>query len=259
MKNITFIKAKNADDLAVLSADFFLNTLKSSNSPPTIILPTGFTPLGFYKEVTTRYKNGDKNYGNFKYLALDEYLGLPEGDRRSFASWLSREILDPLEIPKEFRLTFASSTKNIPEECARMEKTITDIGSIDLAIIGLGGNGHVGFNEPGSPLDSVTRKIELTPETRQANAEYWGSIDQVPESAVTLGIGTLKKAKQTLLIVLGKSKAEILKKTFFSPISSDIPSTYLQKQENVTVIADAEALLEIESLIDINQCKLKRA
>ncbi len=242
----TLIEVEDAEQFGAVVADYFSESIQQVSNKPTVVLPTGFTPLPFYKEVVERYQNGESYLNKFKYLALDEYLGLPEGDHRLFASWLSREILSPLSILNEDRIIFDSATSDTEGECARIEKAIEEKGRIDLAIIGLGSNGHIGFNEPGSHQDSKTRKIKLTLETREANSEYWGSLEDVPTHAMTLGIGTLKKAKKTLLMVLGKHKARILKDTLSKPVCVDIPSTYLQNQEHVTIIGDRDAFSEME-------------
>ncbi len=243
MNNINFVSVDNIDDFAVISADFFSDFLQK-NDNPLVILPTGFTPLPFYKEIVKRYKAGEKYLNKFKYLALDEYVGLCDGDYRSFSSWLGREILDPLSIDIKDRIIFDSDAADIDKECKRIDDIVSS-SVINLAIIGIGENGHVGFNEPKSSFSSRTRKVFLHEKTIKANAEYWGGIDKVPKEAVTLGLANLKNAKNTLLLVYGKKKAKILKESFCAPVSEDVPSSYLQNQPNLTVIGDEDALAEI--------------
>ncbi len=243
MNNINFVRVDNIDDFAIVSADFFSDFLKK-NDNPLVILPTGFTPLPFYKEIVKRYKSGEKYLNKFRYLALDEYVGLADDDYRSFSSWLGKEILNPLSIDSKDRIIFNSNADDIDKECKRIDDIVSE-NVIDLAIVGIGENGHIGFNEPKSSFSSRTRKVLLHEKTIKANAEYWGGIDEVPKEAVTLGLGNLKEAKNTLLLVSGKKKAEILRKSFCAPVSEDIPSSYLQNQPNLTVIGDEDALAEI--------------
>lgn len=242
MSTMNIIQVTSEDQLGVEAADFFANFIRNFDGKPNVILPTGFTPLPFYKEIVKRYQNGETYLGNFRYLALDEYLDIPNGDHRSFAAWLGREILDPLNISVDERIVFNSACTNTDAECKRIAQAVKEAGGIDLAIVGIGGNGHIGFNEPGSSFDLEAQRIDLTKETRIANAEYWGCLDKVPRQAITLGIGTLKHANQTLMLATGARKAAALSKTLHGEVCVDVPSTYLQQQGNVTIIADHDAL-----------------
>jgi glucosamine-6-phosphate deaminase len=239
------IMAIDAKGLGQAAADLFTQAIRRE-SGQLVVLPSGFTPLPFYKALAARYRAGEKDLNRFIYLSLDEYIGLPSGERRLFSAWLAREILDPLEIPAERRLIFDSEASDPSQEAQRLEKLIEQHGGIDLAFLGLGTNGHIGFNEPGSASDSRVRIVTLTAQTRETNAAYWeGNITNVPERAYTLGLGTLKKARRTVLLVSGEKKAGILAKALRGPVSSDIPATYLQSQPDVTVIADEAALSQL--------------
>ena len=238
--NMKIIEATNTNDFAIKSVEFFENFV-ANNKDSLITLPTGNTPLPFYEEMVKAYQKNNK-INEFTYLSLDEYYGLQPDDHRLFANWLDREILTPIGLDKSKRITINSACTDVGQFCQDFEGQIESKGGIDLAIIGIGANGHIGFNEPGSDLNSPTQKVELTQETITSNAEYWGSEDAVPKSAITIGIGTLKKARNTLLLVRGANKAEIFKATLNNEISSAVPSTYLQEQDNLTVIADKEAL-----------------
>lgn len=237
---MNIIETPNENSFSEEVMKFFLTFLQKNNNP-LLTLPTGTTPLPFYKKISEEYKD-NKELNKFTYLSLDEYYGLEQEDKRLFANWLDREILSTLEVPSTRRITIDSSCENVQEHCLKLEKKINMHGNIDLAIIGLGNNGHIGFNEPGSDLNSRTRKVHLTKETIAANAVYWGSLERVPKSAITLGIGTLKEAKHTLLLARGFGKAKILRDTFKLSISNKVPSTYLQEQRNLTIIADTDAL-----------------
>lgn len=234
------IEVTDTNDFAIKSVEFF-EKFVTHNSNSLITLPTGNTPLPFYEKMLGAYKKNNK-INKFIYLSLDEYYGLEPDDHRLFANWLDREILTPIGVSPSNRITINSACNDVEKFCQKFEGQIESKGGIDLAIIGIGGNGHIGFNEPGSDLNSPTHKVELTQETITSNAEYWGSEDAVPKSAITIGIGTLKKAKNTLLLVRGANKAEIFKATLSNEISSAVPSTYLQEQNNLTIIADKEAM-----------------
>jgi glucosamine-6-phosphate deaminase len=204
------------------------------------VLPTGMTPLPFYAALRDSFAAG--RIGNhFTYCALDEYCGLPDGDERLFASWVGRELLDPLGIPPARRITFNSRASTPAAEAERIETWIAAHG-IDIAVIGLGGNGHVGFNEPGSAFDTRTRVVALAAATIASNAAYWGGNDRVPTQAYTLGIASLHAARHTILLVHGAAKATILRRALTEPTCPEVPASYLQHQPNVTIIADQAAL-----------------
>ncbi|MCB9995956.1 MAG: glucosamine-6-phosphate deaminase [Rhodospirillales bacterium] len=208
---------------------------------PLVTLPTGSTPAGLYQVLLERYGDQSNIWEQIRYLALDEYIGLPEDDRRLFQNWLARDILDPAGVPARRRITFNSMADNPAQEADAMEDWIAENGPIDIAVLGLGGNGHIAFNEPGCSFDSAARVITLAPETRQANAAYWGGLEHVPEQAYTLGLKTLARAKQILLLVSGAHKADILDRTLNGPISQDVPASFLRTMPNVTVIMDDAA------------------
>ena len=230
------IIAKDKQDLGKKAAETVGMLLKRSPKA-NICLPTGNTPLPLYKELRNTFINAE-----FTYIALDEYLGLDKHDPHCFSNWLAREILDPLDIPAKKRLLIDPSAAEADSEAKRHEKKITEQGGIDIAILGLGHNGHIGFNEPGSAFRSPTRKVKLADRTRKANAAYWGGdINKVPHSAITLGLDILSSSRQTILLVSGKDKADILQKSLEGPVTEDIPATYLQNMENVVVIADEDA------------------
>lgn len=241
---IRIIPATDAASFGTAAAACFNAILR--NKPDAVaVLPTGITPLPFYAALRDNFAAGQ--IGNqFTYLALDEYCGLPDGDERRFASWVGRELLDPLHIPAWQRVTFNSRASDPAAEVNRIETWLITHGGIDVAVIGLGGNGHVGFNEPGSAFDTRTRIVTLTAATIASNAEYWGGTSRVPTQAFTLGIANLRAARHTILLVRGAAKAAILRRTLTEPPNPAVPASYLQHQNNVTIIADPAALAEID-------------
>jgi glucosamine-6-phosphate deaminase len=234
------IAAEDSGDFAAVAAREFIKAT-GHIAAPLVVFPAGNTPLGLYRELVANY--ADKALWKvLSYLSLDEYAGLAPEDSRLFANWIRRELLTPLGTPRENHIAFNSSAANKDQECARMEMWLAENGPIDIALLGLGMNGHIGFNEPGSMFDSRSRLVTLTDTSIEANAEYWGGRDQVPPTAFTLGIGTLAQAKRTILLVNGAKKADILKRVLTGPITPEVPATYLRLIPNVTIIADKAAL-----------------
>ena len=208
-------------------------------SSPSIVLPTGNTPLGCYAALTADPRA--KALTGARLIQLDEYHGIARDDPRNLGEWLMRALLRPLAIPSARLHRFDSSVGDTAAEAARMEEIVEAIG-VDVAILGLGPNGHIGFNEPGSNFDSLTRLIELTPESIRSNAAYWGEEGRVPPFAFSLGLGTLARARRTLLLVSGERKADILAETLNGAISPALPATYLRLLSGAVVIADQLAL-----------------
>ncbi len=209
---------------------------------PLVTFPTGSTPLGLYRRLVQEHGTKKNIWHNIRCVSLDEYIGLPPGDERLFARWLGRELLDPAGVPQTNRTMFNSLAADTAKEAARIEQWIAQNGSLDIAVLGLGENGHIAFNEPGSSFDSVTRAVRLSPETRSANAKYWGSLEKVPEEAYTLGLKTLSAARQIFLLVSGAHKAAALDSTLNGPVTPAVPATVLRVHPRVTVIADRAAL-----------------
>ena len=232
------IEVADAAALGACAAACFAAILRAKPNS-LAVLPTGMTPLPFYAVVRAMFAEGKIGSG-FTFLALDEYCGLPDGDQRLFASWVGREILDPLGIPAARRICFRSAAPDPDAEAARMAGALAVHGPIDVAFVGLGGNGHIGFNEPGSSFEASARVVDLAAATIATNAAYWGTT--MPGRAFTLGIGDLRAARHTIMLVSGALKAEILRRALTGPVGPDVPASYLQRQDNVTIIVDRAAL-----------------
>ena len=232
--------AENDDDFAALAAATLVEKLETAKNP-LLVLPTGNTPLGMYRALLDRYRDRDDLWPHVRFLELDEYRGLAPDDRRLFQGWLARVFLDAIGIAPENRTLFRSDAADAEAEIVRIENWLKENGPIDLAVLGLGGNGHIAFNEPGTPFDRRTHLVTLTPDTTAANAQYWGGIDHVPQTAFTLGLGTVATARQTMLLVNGAHKAGILNRVLTGPITPEVPATYLRRQQNVTIIADRKS------------------
>lgn len=231
----TVVPALNDEEFGEKAADVFLRALGSFEKTPSVVLPTGNTPLPFFAVLRERAQS--QALRPFNSLQLDEYLGLPDGDARLFSRWLAHEVLDPLKISS--RMIF-NSAADPSEEVNRIKAWHALNGAMDLAVIGIGENGHVGFNEPGAKFDHRANIVTLSGQTIEANTSY-GRGD-VPRKAITLGIGDLRRAYETILLVRGERKAEILAKAMLGEVTTDIPASYLQQQPRLTIVADTAAL-----------------
>ncbi len=237
---IEIVKAQTYGDMSRIAADIVVAQLERKPES-LLVLPTGNSPLGLFGVLVERRLAGEADFRDARFVTLDEYAGVGGDDPRRLLSWLKRELLDPLDVAAD-RIHSFDPEAAVEADAERIERLIRDAGGIDLAVLGLGPNGHLGFNEPGSPFDSRTRLVTLAAESIRSNAVYWGSEAAVPRQGVTLGLGTLYEARQCLLIVSGESKAQILARTLEGPISPAIPATLLHRRSNATVIADRAAL-----------------
>ncbi len=238
----TVVPALNDEEFGQKAADVFIKAIEGFQSPPSVILPTGDTPLPFYDSLVDRAKAS--GLSEFYYCQLDEYLGLHAGHEKLFINQMKKNLLDPLNI--RVRLAFESAA-NPGHMIDNVISRFSYAGHPDLAVIGIGGNGHVGFNEPGSAFEDGVRVVTLSEQTIYDNSQNWDLAQhgEFPTRAITLGISDLKKARQTILLVRGEKKANILARALTGPIGPSVPASYLQEQQNVTVVADMGALSQM--------------
>lgn len=234
------VAVKDYAELSKIAANEVIETVNAKPGA-LLVLPTGRTPVGMFARLVEASRDGRVDFSTARFVTLDEYAGIPGDDRRRLFAWLHSELLGPLNVPPEHVVAFDPEAEPVVE-CARIESMIVALGGIDLAVLGLGPNGHVGFNEPGSEPSSRTREIALTPESIASNADYWGSEKDVPRTALTLGLATLFEAKSLVVIVSGQAKAEIVARTLSAPTGSDVPATALRAHPKLTFMADAAAL-----------------
>lgn len=231
------------DDAAALyraGADLIADVI-TANPTATLIVPTGETPMGVYRELAARRRRGELDTSRLRVFQLDGYLGLAPDDRRSLYGWMKRSFLDPLGVPDANVVRLPGDAPDPEAACRAYDAAVRAAGGIDLSILGLGPNGHLGFNEPPSNPTMPTRVVDLAPESVASNARYWGESEQVPRRALTAGMTVLLAARRTLLLVLGEHKREILRRAIEGPPSPDVPASYLREAGNVTVIADTAA------------------
>ena len=225
--------------IAELAAQRYVKLL---NEKPAAVLgyATGSTPLGLYAELIRLNKAGAFSYAQATSFNLDEYAGLDGSHDQSYRYFMNHNLFDHVDIRKDH--TFVPSGLDLsPETAAAYDKAIEAAGGIDLQLLGIGNNGHIGFNEPGTPFGSITHLVELTESTRQANSRFFASIDEVPTHAVTMGIRTVMNAKSVILMAIGKAKAPIMKETLQGPVTEQVPASVLQLHPDVEFYMDYEA------------------
>jgi glucosamine-6-phosphate deaminase len=231
------------DDYQALSragADLVADVI-SSNPDARVVVATGRTPMGLYRELASRRAQGHLDTSRLRVFQLDAYLGLGPGDPRSLYGWMRRSFLDPLGISEALVVRLPGDAPDPEEACRAYDRALQAAGGFDLAVLGLGPNGHLGFNEPPCGPDAPTRVVSLTPQSVESNARYWGGPEQVPRRALTAGMAVLLAARRILLLAAGESKADILRRTLEGPITPDVPASYLQTAPGFTVIADRVA------------------
>jgi glucosamine-6-phosphate deaminase len=208
---------------------------------PVLGLATGSSVELVYEELATLISANPVLRAGIRQaqgFALDEYVGLPAGDPHSYRATLERQMAIPAGLPLD-RLHVPAAS--IAEDPGRYDKQISAAGGVDVQLLGIGGNGHIGFNEPGSPLDSGTRLITLDERTRQDNARFFASPAQVPTQAITQGIGTILQARRLVLLAFGKQKAKALAAALTGPVTPQLPASALQRHPDVIVLADPDA------------------
>ncbi len=205
-------------------------------------LATGSTPEGTYKQLVEWYKKGDLDFAKVKAVNLDEYKGLSKDNDQSYAYFMRKHLFDHVNI--DINNTFIPNglEEDSKKECARYNQVIKSLGGIDLQLLGIGGNGHIGFNEPGEAFEKETHCVKLTDDTIKANSRFFASLDLVPKFAYSMGIKNIMQAKSILLVASGKSKADALYKAIYGEIVPSVPASILQLHNNVTIVADDDAL-----------------
>ncbi|MDO5494398.1 MAG: glucosamine-6-phosphate deaminase [bacterium] len=218
---------------------------------PTAVLglATGSSPLPIYRALRRRFEAGEVSFAHGMAFTLDEYVGLPYGHPESYRAVIRREIADHLDLPPESLTTPQPHTDDLDGAAAAYDQAIRDAGGVDFQILGIGENGHIGFNEPGVSLGSRTHVGTLTPSTREANARFFeGDLDQVPTQCITQGLGTIMEARQIVLVATGPRKAEAIAQLVEGGVSQKWPATILQHHPRTTVIVDEEAAAGLELL-----------
>lgn len=233
-----WILANDVEDVGRIASDIVLDYLKS-HYESVLALPTGRTPEAMYNKLVEACQT-QQCFEHTTLFNLDEYVGLPTDHPSSFASYVRRCLLDRVKIDKSRCHAPNGVAPNLAAECARYERAIQLAGGIDLAILGLGTNGHIGFNEPGSSFNSTTHVVNLSESTRTANAEYFTG-GEVPKQAITMGIETIMGADRILLLASGSKKKDAIRRLRNEPPNIDFPASALKNHRDVTIITDRAA------------------
>ncbi|MEA3328797.1 MAG: glucosamine-6-phosphate deaminase [Candidatus Omnitrophota bacterium] len=238
------IVCENKHETAKESARIFQQAIRSN---PSIVLglATGGTPVDMYRELIRLQKEEGLDFSRVVTFNLDEYLGLSADHDQSYRYFMDKMLFDHVNIDKSNTYVLNGLAKDPETECRQFEDAISKAGNIDLQLLGIGSNGHVAFNEPGSGLDSRTRVVNLTPKTIEDNARFFKSASDVPRQALTMGIATILETKKVVLIATGSNKAVAVSKAVNGPITSQIPASCLQHQSDCTFVIDKQAALDL--------------
>lgn len=239
------VKAKDYKDMSRKAANII--SAQVIMKPDCVLgLATGSTPIGTYQQLVEWYNKGDLDFSEVKSVNLDEYKGLPRENDQSYYYFMHSNLFDHVNIKPENTNLPNGMEPDAEKECARYEEVIRSLGGVDLQLLGLGHNGHIGFNEPEEAFETVTHCVDLQPRTIEANKRFFASADDVPKQAYTMGIKTIMMAKRILIVVSGEDKADIVKNAFFGPVTPRVPASILQMHPDVTLVADEAALSKCE-------------
>ena len=238
-------RAKDYDDMSrkaanIISAQVILK-------PDCVLgLATGSTPIGAYRQLVEWYNKGDLDFSEVTTVNLDEYKGLPRDNDQSYYYFMHENLFKHVNIPEGRSFLPDGTEPDSEKACSKYNDIIHQVGGIDLQLLGLGQNGHIGFNEPDDHFSLETHCVDLTPSTIEANKRFFEKKEDVPRQAYTMGIKTIMQAKKVLLVASGKEKAQALRDAICGPVTPALPASILQYHKNVYVVADEEAL----SLLD---------
>ena len=243
--------AKNYHEISIQAAQLITDQITKKKN--TVLgLATGKTPVGMYKELVRKFQRGEIDFSEVVTFNLDEYYGLSLEHPQSYHYFMWDIFFQYINIKKESTHLLNGTTENVDEECQQYEHLIQKNGGIDLQILGIGNNGHLGFNEPAISLNSKTHLVNLSKETIQKNSQYFNDIKEVPRQALTMGIGTIMKAQKIILLASGRKKARVIERTINGPVNTQIPATFLQLHNDVNLLIDQEA----GSMLKINKSKI---
>lgn len=234
------IKTKDYEHMSRVTAN--LLSAQVIMKPDCVLgLATGSTPVGAYKQLVQWFQKGDLDFSEVTSVNLDEYKGLSPENDQSYRYFMNHNLFDHINIRKDHTFVPNGLEPDAEKACDDYNKIIHDLGGIDLQLLGLGNNGHIGFNEPSSSFEKETHCVDLTQSTIDANARFFSSLSEVPRQAYTMGIQTIMQAKKIVVAVSGQGKASIVKEAFFGSITPQVPASVLQLHSDVTVVGDEAA------------------
>ena len=218
-------------------------------------LATGSTPVGMYKQLIEWYKKGDLDFAKVTSVNLDEYKGLSGDNDQSYRYFMNTNLFDHVNIDKTKTYVPNGLEEDSDKACADYNEIIRSVGGIDIQLLGIGGNGHIGFNEPDSCFSKYTHKVALSESTIAANTRFFDREEDVPRQAISMGMQAITQARKILLIASGPDKADALCACCFGPVTPQVPASILQLHQDVTIIADEESLSKCPSNVPVSAAK----
>ena len=241
-------KAKDYDELSRKAASIIASQVLMK--PECVLgLATGSTPIGTYKQLIEWYNKGDLDFSGVKSVNLDEYRGLTRDNDQSYYYFMYNNLFKHININMDCTNVPDGTQPDSDKECSRYEDVIKSLGGIDLQLLGMGLNGHIGFNEPDEYFSKGTHCVNLTESTIEANKRFFASADDVPRQAYTMGVQTIMLARRIVLVVSGENKAETVREAFFGPVTPQVPASILQLHTDVSIVADEAALSKCGDLL----------
>ena len=239
MLHLKVMKVRTPEEAGALGADLLEEVILAK--PACVLgLATGSTPIPLYRELIAREKAGKLSFRDVRSVNLDEYRGLSPAHPQSYRYFMQEQLFDHVSIRPENTFVPDGLREDVAAACREYEEQIESLGGIDLQLLGIGHDGHIGFNEPEDVFRRYTHEARLTDMTREANRRFFASLEEVPLSAVTMGIGTVMGAERILLMATGKDKHAIMEKAFKGPVTPWVPASILQFHHDVTVIVDED-------------------
>jgi len=221
-----------------------LKSLIDKKPDAVLGLATGSSPIGLYENLIKAYNESQLSFKDVKTVNLDEYVGIDENHSQSYQTFMREHLFDHIDIQLKNTFIPNGNAEDLNKECARYESMLESM-HVDLQVLGIGSNAHIGFNEPNTPFNSTTHVVNLAQQTREDNARFFDSIDEVPKQAITMGISSILKAKKILLLASSIDKANAIKQMIQGPINEQVPASVLQNHDDVVVIIDKDAASEL--------------
>jgi len=238
---------KSYDELSKRAAEIIADAIK--NKPNLVLgLATGGTPVGCYRELVRMHREEGLDFSRVVTFNLDEYIGLSPTHPQSYRYFMNEKLFNHVNIKRENTHVPNGLSDDFQKTCKEFEDAIKKSGGIDLQLLGIGSNGHIAFNEPSSPFDSRTRVVNVSEQTIKDNARFYKSIDEVPRQAISMGTGTIMKAKKIILLASGAGKADAVAKSVNGPMTEEVPASNLQTHPNCIFIIDEAAASELEGI-----------
>lgn len=238
------IRAKDYEDMSRKAANIISSVM--TLKPDCVLgLATGSSPVGTYKHLIRRYENGDLDFSRVTSVNLDEYKGLDRENSQSYYYFMRENLFSHVNIRMENTYIPDGTEADSEKACSAYNEILHNVGSVDLQLLGIGHDGHIGFNEPADTFAKETHCVNLTDMTIEANARFFASRDEVPTQAYTMGIQTIMSARKVLMVASGADKAKIIREAFFGPVTPKVPASILQFHPNFILVADEAALSEV--------------